>query len=1000
MDASGADDEAAAKHNIPLESVVPVEGDATAAGRPNGDGVAESPSPTREGGLRRRVVDSLKDSYAEARTMQFDHTLVESLDLEEPDLYYRYAVAKRGGRSPVPSPASDTVPPTAPHTAAGGRGNGNGSIPLPTSPKEDEPEVPYPLMRNGSFAAKGTHNTLSSTVTVRPERSTRDRLAEGLLRFLDDFARYFLILFLATLVACMYKFIFFSSEEGLEWRIHLMEGYLGIGHGGGGEKHRRAPGSESTPDSGQLHDPNYAAAYFVSVGTSLLFALPPALLIVLFKPAAAGAGMPEVIALLNGDLQTRAFEFAALVLKICGSIGIVASGLFSGFDGPMIQIGAVMAYLMISVLWGPTEVARHVGLRNMGLGTAVSEMPKVKTSSGSNMVTLHNTFRRRAIAHEVDEVRHSEKQKRTLDFATLGACAAIGSAFRSPLAAVTFALEEAITHYDPSFISRAMLVGIWAFLMLSFLNKIDWFNPYSFSIFSINGHCTIRTEYLDLLLWTAMGFVAGVAGHLYNLAITKIRTLRTRLTWPAKPGRAIVDLVVVVLISMAVVVFLPLAFDTCTPLRQSLDHVSDLRNACDIICNTTAEPPVTYLNFECHLFLDESIAGDKICLPDDVQTNVFATIVMMLDNVSTNACATLPKNATYRFDPFSATSRQELAAGTRLPYIKKGTVVDPATGQTVECVWQMRSLLWDIPERVLQNLYLRGLYYLFDWQVLLTFSFVYLALSMMVNGICLPTDMVIPNLVIGASFGRLCALGVNVLKANSGATLVDPGLYAVLGMAAFWSGTSRMSITIALIAIETTFELTYLPAILVVVTVATIVGNSLGPSLYHMEIHNRQIPYLDIEPPQQSKDVLARKPVSEMMSRPVHVVVGLRPTQGEIRRVLEEPNSFAGYPVVDQEGGLIGLVLRQRLEALLASAVVSDDEATMDLSFVMNPTPTCVPATMSVLKAFATFRSLKLRHMVVVDSFASGRVVGLVTRRNLVDAEHTAAHVGHEASHQ
>jgi H+/Cl- antiporter ClcA len=257
-----------------------------------------------------------------------------------------------------------------------------------------------------------------------------------------------------------------------------MQEYLGIevAHGGEGA-HRRGtravPESSEGSPSGALDNPNFAAAYFASVGTSLLFAVPAAAVIGMFKPAAAGAGMPEVIAFLNGNLQVRAYELSTLVLKTLGAICIVSSGLLTGFDGPMIHIGSMVAFLIVRRFFARFEKTSWMGMGTKSFGV---------TMKGSKMAHME-TIRRMATAHEYEAVRDSELQKRTLDFATLGACAALAAAFRSPLAAVTFALEEAISHFDPTFIQRAMLVSLWAFVMVSFLNNISWFNPFSFSIF-------------------------------------------------------------------------------------------------------------------------------------------------------------------------------------------------------------------------------------------------------------------------------------------------------------------------------------------------------------------------------------------------------------------------------------------------------------------------------------------------------------------------------------
>lgn len=951
----------------------------------------------RNAGVLEGAAAALRGAYREARSVNFEFEAVESMDLEEPDLYFRHAIRRRG-RPPVPVPGPRTVPRLGSIDAGDDETD---EVIYPTWTSADaNPDGVVGHMEAETLARKAIE-TLARTTKLATkageapptEKPVRSPLFEHWRRFVDDFSRYVLIIFLATLVACVYKFIFWTSEHALEWRIGLMEHFLGIvEEEGGGSAHRRLlkrvagglglSGRAETPShvnhyEGEMVDPNYAAAYFTAVGTSLLFVLPAAFLIGMLKPAAAGAGMPEVIAFLNGNLQTRAYELSTLILKIVGSVCIVASGLLSGFDGPMIHIGSILAYLMTTWIWKSDTF----GLKGMGLGTR-----HFGVTLRRHQPADHATIRRRATAHEFEEVRDSELQKKTLDFATLGACAAFSAAFRSPLAAVTLALEEAITHFDPSFISRAMLVSLWAFFMLSFLSKIDWLNPFSFSIFAVNANCTVRTEYVDILIWTIMGLLAGIGGHLYNISVTWIRLLRTRLTWPARPWRALADVCVVVVISMAVIVLLPLAFDTCTPKSTSLQHMANERGNCEITCTKSGNNSYIAINPMCPFLQDETVVGARICLPDEVNRELIYKIGI---DVRTAAiiCDT-PESGPFVWSPFNDTSIDSLAMTLHMPSMVSG--MRPVNATVEPCVYQMRSLLWKIPEQVLQNLSLRGLYGLFDWHVLLVFAFAYSLLSVIVNGIVLPTDLVIPNLIIGAAFGRLIGLGINYFKVRGGSIFVDPGLYAQLGMAAFWAGTSRMSITVALVALETAFELTYIPAILTVVTVATITGNALGPSLYHMEIENRKIPYLEIEPSQHAKKTLSRAPVSAIMASPTAVIVGMKPLYGDLERLLAESPKISGFPIVDEEGGLLAMVLRRRVENLLDS-LPDGFSAAVDLSTILNPSPTAVPSTISVLKAFTTFRDLKLRHMIVVDSLASGKVVGMVTRRDLIAAEHAAA---------
>lgn len=225
---------------------------------------------------------------------------------------------------------------------------------------------------------------------------------------------------------------------------------------------------------------------------------------------------------------------------------------------------------------------------------------------------------------------------------------------------------------------------------------------------------------------------------------------------------------------------------------------------------------------------------------------------------------------------------------------------------------------------VLSNLFSRGVFDLFNAEVLATFAVVYLILSLAVYDLMLPTDMVTPNLIFGATLGRLYGLFVNYLKLRIGASPVDPGAYALIGAAAFWSGTARITVTIAVIAIESTFDLTYLPGLILALCMATMVGNWFSGSLYHMEIRCKHMPFLGQVPPPE----LLAKQVCEIMSTDL-VTLPERISAAELYHRLEETGHqgfaiTAPFAIGGREGErLAGFVLRSQLKRKILDSVAT-----------------------------------------------------------------------------
>ncbi|MBN3313613.1 CLCN7 protein, partial [Atractosteus spatula] len=297
------------------------------------------------------------------------------------------------------------------------------------------------------------------------------------------------------------------------------------------------------------------------------------------------------------------------------------------------------------------------------------------------------------------------------------------------------------------------------------------------------------------------------------------------------------------------------------------------------------------------------------------------------------------------------------------------------------------------------------------------FTLSYFILACWTYGLTVSAGVFIPSLLIGAAWGRLFGILMSVLAADE-STWADPGKYALIGAAAQLGGIVRMTLSLTVIMVEATGNVTYgLPIMLVLMT-AKIVGDYFIEGLYDIHIKLQSVPFLHWEAPHTSHSLTAR----EVMSSPVTCFCRMEKV-GVIVDVLSNTSTnHNGFPVVSEfkddgePGKICGLILRSQLIVLLKHKVfverahsrlnqrklqlkdfrdayprfppiqsihVSQDEreCMMDLTEFMNPTPYTVPQETSMPRVFKLFRALGLRHLVVVDS--DNTVVGLVTRKDL-----------------
>ena len=245
-------------------------------------------------------------------------------------------------------------------------------------------------------------------------------------------------------------------------------------------------------------------------------------------------------------------------------------------------------------------------------------------------------------------------------------------------------------------------------------------------------------------------------------------------------------------------------------------------------------------------------------------------------------------------------------------------------------------------------------------------------------------------------------------------------------------GVVRMTISLTVILIEATGNLTYGFPIMVVLMVAKWVGDYFNEGIYDIHIQLAGVPLLSWDPPPLSATTYA----SEVMSHPV-VTLSTIERVGHVVDILKS-TEHNGFPVVDPIGGssdrrtfgkVRGLILRSELIVLLQNKIFSELYAEwegrvdmslfrmayprypdisrvnvstterdyqMDLRPVMNPTPSTILHSASLPQMFRRFRALGLvsgqpsapslslllqRHMLVTND--NNEVVGVVTRKDL-----------------
>ncbi|XP_058097573.1 chloride channel protein CLC-c-like [Magnolia sinica] len=231
----------------------------------------------------------------------------------------------------------------------------------------------------------------------------------------------------------------------------------------------------------------YYQAFAALAGCNLVLATVAAAICAYIAPAAAGSGIPEVKAYLNGVDAHSILAPSTLFVKIFGSISGVSAGFIIGKEGPMVHTGACIASLL-------------------GQG-------------GSRKYHLTWTW-----------LRYFKNDRDRRDLITCGAAAGVAAAFRAPVGGVLFALEEAASWWRSAllwrtfFTTAVVAVVLRALIIYCQSGKCGLFGEGGLIMYDVSKATTTYST-PDLLAVIAIGIIGGLFGGLYNHLLDKI--LRT-----------------------------------------------------------------------------------------------------------------------------------------------------------------------------------------------------------------------------------------------------------------------------------------------------------------------------------------------------------------------------------------------------------------------------------------------------------------------------------------
>jgi chloride channel 7 len=189
----------------------------------------------------------------------------------------------------------------------------------------------------------------------------------------------------------------------------------------------------------------------------------------------------------------------------------------------------------------------------------------------------------------------------------------------------------------------------------------------------------------------------------------------------------------------------------------------------------------------------------------------------------------------------------------------------------------------------------------FTTSALLAYFFFLYVFLILTYGSAIAGGTMVPLLTIGSAYGRLCAKLLTYVMANTGsaqaATRISYSTYAVIGAACFQSAASRMTLSIAVLVLETTGALELTIPLMIAIFFAKMVGDWTGTGLYDAYIALKGVPYLPEDEISYEQKMIAEKlDVEEIMTTDL-VCLPSTPTVGHVVQVLKT-SKHSAFPVL------------------------------------------------------------------------------------------------------
>ena len=541
------------------------------------------------------------------------------------------------------------------------------------------------------------------------------------------------------------------------------------------------------------------------------------------------------------------------------------------------------------------------------------------------------SVRKEVVAEEVD-------RERTL-LLTIGGAAGIAAAFRSPIGGVLYMMEDMASYWNHETTVRAFGCTMMATLVFSFL--LDATHGINYEALVVFDEDLDHSDWLvsDIPWFALLAVFCGVLSVCYSELLFSFQRIRKkRKTWRS-PFAKTVEVFLCTLLICSVPLYIGSAFPCRKLPSDDYDCTPTSCNVCSACCKD-------------YLELGQGNSCDSCALTECTAAELAAS--------ASNSSGS--STGHHHGEGFGSLTRYTCEDGSY---------------NEMASLWLMGE------EGAIKQLYTRGeaRRNIFSVDALAVFIVVYLLLGGFTGGLALPFGTFVPNLFMGAALGRMFALLVQEPEYMGVSGLSSPGTYALVGAGSMLGGYTRMTLTVVIMLAEASGDVSIVVPMMLSVQISRWIANFLSEAYDEQMMDLRRIPFLhDTVERSRAADDAASVMVKTKALKAREPLKRLRP-------LLNQNLLRSAFPIVDEDGHLLGLIHGLVLERVLVQGFEDDEEENdmVPLEDIADPSPFTVLDTFPLFRLYPLFRKLQVEQVVVINN--RGNPIGYIPRTALVDSD-------------